>query len=223
MGNAAKRKKLIKKIKEKIADEYDEPKRRVVRPPLDQLVQSVLWRYTGVKSGVRAFRKFKNSFVDWNEMRVSTASEIASTISTAQWAYECAKHLHTILDNLFHLRNVVEMDFLDDFTQAQAVTFLRSLEGVNRDLTDEVLLFNYGANKFPLTKPGSRMCYRMGLIEKPSPTLKNQRALMEMWDQEYFIGFTLFLHDYGDPVCKAEKPKHHKCPVEELCPQIDVD
>ncbi len=223
MSESADQKKIVATIKDVISSKYGEPKRRKVRPPLDQLIQSVLWRYTGVKSGVRTFRKLHRAFVDWNEMRISTVSEIASAISTASWTYDCADHLRQILENLFQLRNVVNMDFLDDFTQPEATTFLRSLQGVTRDLADEVLLFNYGYNKLPLTENGTRMCYRMGLIEKNTPTLKNQRALMDIWDREYYIGFTLFLHDYAADVCRADKPRHSKCPLEKLCPRVGVE
>ncbi len=214
---------LLAGIKDVIGRKYGEPKRRKVRPPLDQLIQSVLWRYTGVKSGIRSFRKLNRSFVDWNEMRISTISEIASAISTASWTYDCAEHLRQILESLFQLRNVVNMDFLDDFTQSEATTFLRSLQGVTRDLADEVLLFNYGHNRLPLTEHGARMCFRMGLIAKETPALKNQRALLNLWDKEYYIGFTFFLHDHAEAVCRRKKPRHSKCPVDKLCPKTGLD
>ncbi len=223
VSSAKQRKELAERIREVIADKYDEPKRRKVRPPLDQLVQGVLWRYTVVKSGIRSFRSLKRHFVDWNELRVSTVVEIASAMSTAAWAYECAGHLKQIMQALFNLRNVVKMDFLDDFTQSEARTFLRSLQGVTRDLADEVLLFNYGTGKIPLSDHASRMCFRMGLIEKTTTILKNQRALAEVLDEDYHVGFTLFLHDHARDVCCEKKPKHANCPMQKLCPKVGVD
>ncbi len=223
MKEKNKKRKMTGRINEVLAEKYGEPKRRKVRPPLDQLIQSVIWRYTGIKSGIRAFRKLNRTFVDWNEMRVSSITEISAAISNAAWAHDCAEHLRQILENLFRLRNVVNMDFLQDFSQSEAATFLRSLQGMTRDLADEVLLFNYGYGRFPLTEHGTRMCFRMGLIDKQSPTLKNQRALLDMWDPQYHIGFALFLHDHGADICREERPRCTKCPVEKVCPKIGLD
>jgi len=216
-------KKFIKTVRKVLSDKYGEPKRRKERPPLDQLVQSLLWRYTLVKSGVRSFRSLKRHFVDWNEVRISTVAEISSAMSSAAWSRDCSVHLKEILQNLYHLRNVVKLDFLDDLTQPEATTFLRSLKGVSRDLADEVLLFNYGAKKIPLNADGARMCFRMGLFERDSASLKNQRVLADLLDEELHVGFTLFLHDHSRNICDSRRPKHKKCPMNDFCPREGLE
>lgn len=218
-----KKKEMLAEIQKVVAKKYDKKDVGKKRPPLDQLLLSILWRYTRVKSGFRLCKKLRRYFVDWNEMRVSTVSEIASALSTADWSFECAAHMKKVLESLFHMRNVVALDFLEDFPQADAMTFLRSLDNVERDLADELMLFNFDANKLPLTDAGARMSFRMGLIEKESATLKNQRALMDLMDKEGYIVFTIFMHDHAEEICKENKPKHDKCPVDMLCQKNDVN
>lgn len=222
MALSKKQKKVVSEIKKVAESRYGEPKQRKVRPPLDQLVQSVLWRYTSIRRGTRGLRELKRTFVDWNEVRVSTVKETAAAMSNAQWAEDASAHIKKIIDGVFELRNVTTLDFLEDMTQAQAKTFLRSVQGVTRDLADELLLFNFDAKKLPLDDDGTRMAYRMGFLEDAKGTKKNQRAFREIWGREYFVGVTMFMHDHARDVCCPENPQHDKCPLKNVCPRVGV-
>jgi len=201
---------------------YGELKRRKVRPPLDQLIQSVLWRHTSVRRGTRALRELKRNFVDWNEVRVSSIGEISGVMSAAGWAKPSAERIRRILSSLFVARNVVSLDFLSELTAAQARAFLQSLQEVTRDLADEVLLFSLQADVLPLSQETAVMCYRLGLIRNERATLQNQRALMALWDRGLYPAVTLFFVDYARSVCRPDKPRHSACPVGALCPKVGI-
>jgi endonuclease III len=196
---------------------YGELRRRKVRPPLDQLIQSILWRYTSVRRGIRAFRELKRVFVDWNEVRVSPVVEIAEAISAAGWATASADDVRKALRNLFESRNVVSLDFLNDLSLAQVRSFLHGLPDLSRDVADEVLLFSLGADLLPLSEDAARMCSRLGLIGTRRATLQNQKDLMELWAPELYPAIALLFVDYAHGVCRESKPRHKDCPLNSVC------
>lgn len=219
MVSAKKKKEIAEEIAEYAIDKYGDPTRRKVRPPLDQLIQSALWRYTSVRRGTRALRQLKRTFVDWNEVRVSPPVEIASAMATTDWATTAAEHIKKILESLFDLRNVVSLGFLDELTTAQARTFLRSLQEVPRDLADEVLLFSIDAKTFPINIHTARMAYRLGLVKNPRATQTNQRSLMKLWDKDDYVAVDQLFVDNAREICSESEPRHKKCPVESICPK----
>jgi len=198
---------------------YGDLSRRKIRPPLDQLVLSTLWRYTSVRRGTRALRQLKRVFVDWNEVRISPAGEVAAAISTAAWAPLAAEHIKKILDSLLETRNVVSLEFLSEFTPAQARAFLQSLQGVSRDLADEVHLLSLRRAVLPLSDDAARMSYRLGLICSERPTLDNQRVLSHLWKPKLYPSVALFFNDFARDVCRRIDPLHETCPLKDLCPE----
>ena len=201
---------------------YGELTRRKIRPPLDQLMQSILWRHASVRRGTRALRELKRTFVDWNEMRVSPIVEIARAVSSADWSTLCAEHLRSVLWSLLEARNVVSLEFLSELPTAQARSFLQDLSEVTRDVADEVLLFSCEAGLLPISYSAARMCHRMGLIASDRATLRNQKALMELWDPDMFPAVALFFADNSDTICAADKPRHEDCPVSSVCPKAGL-
>jgi endonuclease-3 len=217
-----KRRQIAAGLAEAAVAKYGELKRRKIRPPLDQLVQGLLWRHTSVRRGTRALRELRRAFVDWNEVRVSSVDEIRGAMSSADWAAVSATRIRKLLWGLLEVRNEVSLEVLNELNTTQARAFLQGLPEVNRDLADEVLLFSLNANLLPVGNHTARMSYRLGLIENDRSTLKNQRALMTLWDQALFPAVTLFFNDYAGSVCRYEKPRHEDCPMDPVCPREGV-
>ncbi len=214
-----KRRETAGKLASLATSRYGELNRRKIRPPLDQLILSVLWRHTSTRQATRALRKLKSAFVDWNETRVSPVAEIASVMSTADWAAPSAERIAEVLQGLFEARNVVALDFLSELTLTQARTFLQSLPGLRRDLANEVLLFSLKANVFPLSQDMARMCFRLGLIPTDRATLQNQRQLMELWEPGLYVCLTLFFADHTKSVCRLDRCHQKDCKMRTLCPR----
>ena len=222
MLSAKKRRDIARQIEAMAVGKYGELKRRKVRPPLDQLVQSILWRYASVRRGTKALRELKRGFVDWNEVRVSVVAEIAAAMSTAQWAVRAAEHTRAVLWSLLEARNAVSLEFLEELTLTQARAFLQGLVDVPRDVADEVLLFSLDANVLPLGDDAARMCYRLGLIRNERSTLQNQKDLMVLWDEDHFPAVALFFSDYAARTCRHDRPRHKDCPLDGACPKTGL-
>jgi endonuclease III len=198
---------------------YGELKGRKVRPPLNQLVLSMMAHETSVRQATRALRALKRRFADWNEVRVSHPAEVGAAISSAKWAQEAAERLVWMLGEIFEAYNRANLDFLNELTHTQARSCLVRLPMVRRDIADEVLLFSLGAAVLPLSDATARMCHRLGLIDDDRPTLKNQRALAKLFEERYYPSLHLFFCDHAEKLCRADDALCQRCPTQRHCPK----
>ena len=217
--SASKQKEITSKIATEAEERYGDPARRKVRPPLDQLVESLLWRKTSIRRGTRALRQLKRNFVDWNEVRVSHHEEVASAMATTEWAQESAAQIQRMLAKLFELRHEMRLEFLRELTKAQSRAFLKSLPGISPDLADEVLLFSTDVNLFPVNEDTARLAHRLGLVPNARVTKKNQQRLMKLWDPEMYVPVDQFFLDRAASVSAEDEPNHADRVWDELCPR----
>lgn len=217
--SAKKTKTIAKNIESEAVSQYGDPQRRKVRPPLDQLIESLLWRQTSIRRGTRALRQLKREFADWNEIRVSHREEVATAMAKTAWALNSARRIQKILGKLFMLRHGMSLEFLHDLTKAEGRAFLQSLPEVSSDLVDEILLFTTGVKLFPVNEDIARMGYRLGLLPNARVTKRNQKRLMDLWDPEVHVAIVQFFLDTAPSICTEEDPDHDDCPLNDLCPR----
>jgi len=184
---------------------------------MNQLILSVFYHLTSVRRATRALRELKRTFVDWNEVRVTHPAEVASALSSAPWAREGADRVVWLLRDVYELYNRTDMDFLGELTPTQARSCLKSLPMVAPRVADEVLLLSLGVDVLPCSDAAARMCHRLGLLENPRPTLKNQRALGKVFDKRYYTPLHFFFCDIAERACLTEEPACGECPMRKHC------
>lgn len=209
-------KKQAEALVKRAVEKHGEMKNRKCRPPLNQLILSLLYRLTSVRRATRALRGLKKSFVDWNEVRITHPGEVATTISSAPWAQQAAEELVWLLRELHKEHNCMNLDFLHDLTSTQARTCLQGL--VSRDLADEVLLHSLRVPVLPCSEHTARMCHRLGLLADQRKTIKNQRRLAKRFDETYYAPLHLLLSDVAQSICLPGEPDCDHCPMQKTCP-----
>ncbi len=212
------RKKQADRLLQRAVDKYGELRNRKPRPPLNQLILGLLYRVTSVRRATRALNELKRAFVDWNEVRVSHPAEVASVLSSGQWALDGSERLVWLLRELYQARSRTDLEFLSELTATQARSCLKSLSIVERDLADEVLLMSMGVPVLPCSTGATRMAHRLGLLPNDRATVKNQRALSRLFDEELYATVHLFFCDHADKVCLPDEPLCDRCPLEASCP-----
>lgn len=217
-----KRRDVARKLASRAKSRYGELKRRRSRPPLEQLILSILWRCTSTRRASRALKALEDTFVDWNEVRVSTVGEVAAVLSSSEWTAPCAERIIGVMRSLFDIHNMVSLDPLTELTPAQSRSFLQSLPGMGRDIADEVLLFSFQSEVLPLSEDTARLCYRLGLIRNERASQDSQKELMALWPPELYAPLTLFFIDHARGVCRFDKPRCKECSVKQDCIKQDV-
>jgi endonuclease-3 len=100
---------------------------------------------------------------------------------------------------------------------------LVQLPGVGRKTANVILGTGYGiASGVVVDTHVSRLSNRLGLTVEDDP-VKIERDLMAVLPQSDWINFSHAMIWHGRKICTARKPKCPDCPLQHLCPKMDVD
>lgn len=119
--------------------------------PLRRLAIGVLGVRDGEATATKALNRLLDSFVDWNEIRVSTAAEAQAAIGNtlSDGAARCER-LRTVLQSVFDKVNLLSLDHLKSMGRREARQFLESLDGVDEYAAACVVLWSLGGHAIPV-------------------------------------------------------------------------
>lgn len=103
----------------------------------------------------------------------------------------------------------------------QDLDSLIQLRGVGRKTANVVLGVIYSVPSLVVDTHVKRLTYRLGFTESKDPK-KIEQEMMKIVSQGDWTLFAHLLIFHGRSVCTAKRPKCPTCPVEHLCPKIDV-
>jgi endonuclease-3 len=104
----------------------------------------------------------------------------------------------------------------------QDLDALVELPGVGRKTANVVLGTAYGIPSGVVVDTHvARLSRRLGLTEQKTPE-KIERDLMEQVSKKEWIALSHRMIQHGRRVCTARRPKCDECPLEKLCPRVDV-
>jgi endonuclease-3 len=98
---------------------------------------------------------------------------------------------------------------------------LVTLPGIGRKTANVVLGTAYGVPSIVVDTHVRRLANRLGLTREDDPT-KIEMDLRDLLPPASWTHFTHRLIHHGRRICHARKPFCSGCPLERLCPQIDV-
>lgn len=107
---------------------------------LDLLIYQRVTSYAGEKAAIKSFRRLKNSFVDWNEVRISPIPEIQKALGpAAPNSLAVAVFIKDLLDFLHHKRHVLDLEFLVEENNTEIRRFMKKIKGIDAAATNVVL------------------------------------------------------------------------------------
>ncbi len=188
-------------------------------PQLDELVLAIL-AYDGCwKQGLRALSIFREQYVDWNEIRVSSPDEMAEVPELAKipTIREKAEVLVKVLDRVFLDHNKIDLTF----TQEQAEDAKRYLTGIRELPFVARGVFLYRFFKYPkaIAEPGvTRLLKRLDLIPSGALDEGAQKFLDKVTNGHSLAPTWYALARHAEATCVSENFDCLKCPVLADCP-----
>jgi endonuclease III len=203
--------------------ELDEPR------PLEQLILLMLARGGTLVKARRALKMLQTDYVDWNDVRVTSAWEIAAKMAELvgqKCALEKAEKILELLTMVYHRFNRINLDFLqngeaegdaEDAARRRTRLFAWLSE---RSYAWPAMLTLHAAKKPEVIVDGGlpRVLGRLGLVEtKSSPSAIRERVLA-MVPEDTLISFQFVAYVLSEDFCHAKNPDCPECPVKTLCP-----
>lgn len=209
-------------VLERLADEHgplDPPTRR---PPIDELVRTILSQNTSDVNSDRAFAALCERFADWDEAADASVAEIEEAIRSGGLAKQKAPRIRSALRDVRQHRGEIDLDFLTELPDDEALAFLESMDGVGPKTAACVLAFSLERPVVPVDTHVHRVSKRLGLIGPKTSAAKAHAELEAVVAPPDRVPLHVALIRHGRGVCRARDPRCDDCVLGDVCPRVGV-
>lgn len=98
---------------------------------------------------------------------------------------------------------------------------LMAIKGIGPKTANIVLCFAYGQNVIPVDTHVHRIPNRLGLVKTKTPE-QSEVELMKVIPKKYWKEVNTSFILFGKSICLPISPKCSECPLDKMCPRINV-
>lgn len=152
---------------------------RELDDPLRRMAIGILGVGWAEREAERAFERAHASMVDWNEMRVSSPTELnLATGNVIPQGLQRCRELLDALQAVYNMENCLSLERLRSVGRRDAKQYLESLNGVNEYAAACVLLWGLGGHAIPVND-GLLAELRKAELVHPTATRAEVQAFLE--------------------------------------------
>jgi len=206
------------KIFRKLEALYGDPVWKDQKPPVDELISTILSQNTNDANRDKAFQALRACFPEWEDARMAPVAEIVAAIRPAGLRPQKGPRIQSVLHTIMEARGRIELDFLRAYPPEAARAWLRALPGVGPKTAAIVMLFSLGMPGFPVDTHVYRVTGRLGLRPGRMTADAAHDHLAGLFDADQYASAHLNLIRLGREVCHARKPDCPRCTLRRMCP-----
>jgi endonuclease III len=200
-----------------LAAEYGEPHVQR-RPPLDELVLTILSQNTSDTNRDRAYRAMRERFPRWEDVLAAPVEELEQVLRPGGLARQKAPRIQAVLATVAAAGHGLDLGWLGELDPRQAMDWLTALPGVGVKTASIVLLFSFGVPVMPVDTHVHRIALRLELIPPGTGAERAHPLLTALVPPERMLEAHLLLIEHGRRTCRARTPRCGACPLLEGCP-----
>ncbi len=210
-------KECAQEVHQRLLEKYGDPSWRDPLPILDQLIQTILSQNTNDNNSDRAFEKLKKTFGSWEDVRDADEISVIEAIRSAGLANQKGRRIQKILRQITAERGSLELEFLRELPDDEAMGWLLKFNGVGPKTASIVLLFSLGKPAFPVDTHIQRVSGRIGLRPEKMSNEQAHHHLAELFPPETYKPAHLNIIRLGREVCHPRLPACGICVLQSLC------
>jgi endonuclease III len=200
-----------------LAAEYGQPRVRR-RPPLDELVLTILSQNTSDVNRDRAYAAMRERFPTWKAVMEAPVEDLEDALRPGGLARQKAPRIQAVLAAVAAEGHGLDLGWLAKRPADEAMRWLTALPGVGLKTASIVLLFSFGEPVMPVDTHVYRVAGRLGLIP-PGTTVDRAHALLTaQTPPDRMLEGHLLLIEHGRRICQARRPRCEACPLRRGCP-----
>lgn len=171
----------------------------------------------------RAFQQLQERFFDWNEVRVSSAREIAEAFEGMSKPFDRSERIVSFLQELFETTFSYDLDILQKKGVKIAAKQLERQQAVSDFIVAWVTQRSLGGHAVPVDNATARCLKRLGLVEAELEKLPDVRASLEhLVPKAKNVEFTDTVSRVAVEFCHEKAPACSACPLSGDCPSVKV-
>ena len=134
--------------------------------PVEEIVLAVLAHNEPLNAARAILDKFKSYYIDFNELRVTQAGELATHMgAVSKKTLPKARRILLVLKSIFDHENTFNLDFLDAKSKKELEEYFAQIDGADNYLTASVILHCCSRQAFPLDDKMLESCKELGLAQ----------------------------------------------------------
>ncbi len=204
-------------VHEALIDYYGFPEWRDPKPPVDELISTILSQNTNDINRDRAFTALIHKFPNWEAVRDADTEEVINTIRSAGLANQKGPRIQNILQEISTMRGEIDLEFLRDLSPQEAFEWLMQFKGVGPKTASIVLLFSLNLPAFPVDTHIYRVTGRLGLRPLKMNADQAHKYLADLFPKDSYYAAHLNIIRLGREICHSRKPKCSECPLQDYC------
>jgi len=206
----------IARVCELLDQHYGRPEWGGRKNVLDELILTILSQNTTAANARRAFARLRDRFAAWEDVRLAPTDKIAEAIKVGGLANRKAPRIKKILEELHFRQGSLDLEWLAEKPDSEAVDYLTAFEGVGRKTAACTLMFALGRPILPVDTHVYRVAERLGLIPKVDANRAHD-LLQATVPPERVYSFHVNMIRHGRTICHARSPKCAVCPLKNEC------
>ena len=200
-----------------LRQQYGDPAWRTSLPILDELVSTILSQNTNDINRDKAFNRLKKSFDSWEKVRDAKVERVIEAIRIAGLANQKGPRIQNILREITAERGSLDLEFLRDMPDNQALDWLKKFKGVGPKTASIVLLFSLDKPAFPVDTHIYRVTGRIGLRPENMSADKAHDYMAEIFPTSSYKAAHLNIIRLGREICHPRQPDCEICVLQSLC------
>ncbi|HEY8503208.1 MAG TPA: hypothetical protein VIL46_01405 [Gemmataceae bacterium] len=198
---------------------YDLPADPEPRTVLEHLVYAICREGATRAQAEPAFRRLRQNFFDWNDVRVSSPREVAESLAGLPNAPARAQRIIGLLQEIFETTFSFDLEELDKKGLKRAATQLGRYKDVDDYALAWVIQQALGGHAIPLDAPAVRVLRRLGVVEEEPESIEALRGSVEhAVPKARGPAFVELISRVAHVVCWEENPNCKACPLRSECP-----
>lgn len=175
----------------------EKSKKPIYHDPIEAIVFAALCEKSSESCAKAALKKIQSHFVDFNDLRVARAEEIAEVIgSDIEEAEKCAVRLTSLLNAIFQKYDCLAPEDLTSTGKKNTKEILEKFNGMTNFVSSYIMLTVAGAHAVPLTE---KMIQYLKTYKVVDPELENEQiaafAEKQVSAANAYAFYTLVRHD----------------------------
>ena len=186
--------------------------------PASELVSTILSQHTSDVNSQRAFGSLMERFGSLDAVADAPVEEIEEEIRMGGLAKVKAPRIKEVLQKVREMVGSYDLSFLAEMPLPEAKGWLTDLPGIGPKTAAIILCFSLGMPAMPVDTHIYRVSKRLGLIGRRVSAEAAHDILEPMVAPKDVFAFHVYLIQHGRAVCKAQRPRCHRCVFESGCP-----
>jgi len=204
----------VRAIRDRLRTLYGHPINQPHGHPIAELVRTVLSQNTADSNRDVAYRRLRERFPTWEEVRDAPVEELIDAIRPGGLANTKAPRIKAILGRL---GDHPDLDWLAGAPRQPAIEFLTSLPGVGRKTAACVLIFAFDRPEIPVDTHVYRVGERLGLLRQGASFDEAHDEMLRIVDPQDAYELHINLIRHGRAVCRP-RPRCDECALRRTCP-----